>query len=220
MQSTISSGAQASLQPTSNLDKRTLRKRLRRERLLLTRQQRNYASFQAMRNLLPLAQYFSHHVTDKADIRVGVFIDAFGELPTQPLIDWAYRQGFSVYLPVVSAADKALNFAKLQHANVRQARLVRHRLGMHQPAYGETLRVQALDMLFMPLVAFDRHGHRMGMGGGFYDRTLAKVKGKPLKIGWAYDFQCVEQLEAHPWDVNLDMAVTPSRLWRFKRYVR
>lgn len=82
MQSTIPSGAQSSIQLTTTIDKRTLRKRLRRERLLLTRQQRNYASFQAMRNLLPVAQYFSHHVTDKADIR-KCFYYAFGELPTQ-----------------------------------------------------------------------------------------------------------------------------------------
>ena len=71
-----------------------------------------------------------------------------------------------------------------------------------------------LDVIICPLVAVDKHGNRMGMGGGFYDTTLGKsyrsgVK-KPLKIGWCYDFQVVEQLARQPWDVPLDGLITPN----------
>lgn len=199
-------------------DVRALRRQLRRQRLALTPRARLQASYQAVRQLRHVVQYVGHRGTRTAPIRVGVFVDAFGELPTQPLIDWAYRHGFWVYLPVVTSANKGLVFAKLAHTSLRQARLARHLLGMRQPASGARIRVDALDMVFMPLVGFDRQGHRIGMGGGFYDRTLAKAKAKPCKIGWAYDFQCVEQIDAAPWDISLDMAITPSRYWRFSRY--
>ena len=65
----------------------------------------------------------------------------------------------------------------------------------------------------MPLVGFDRLGHRLGMGGGFYDRTFAAESWRfrrPCLIGVAHDCQEVEQLSAQPWDVPLDALVTPS----------
>ena len=81
------------------------------------------------------------------------------------------------------------------------------------------LKASELNVLFMPLVAADKIGNRMGMGGGYYDRTLAKAKSKPLKIGWAYDFQLVDKLDSNPWDIKLDALITPSKLWLFRRYL-
>lgn len=196
----------------------TLRRQLRRQRLALTLRERQYASYQTIRQLRPIADYF-RQTQSQRPCKVGVFIDAFGELPTQPLIDWAIRYGFEIYLPVVTGMDKPLYFVKLPSKNSRNARLIRHSLGMQQPASGQRLHVNQLNILFMPLVAFDKDGYRMGMGGGFYDRTLAKTKTKPLKIGYAYDFQQVEKLTVNAWDVRLDMAVTPSKLYRFQRYL-
>ncbi|MGD4317440.1 5-formyltetrahydrofolate cyclo-ligase, partial [Xanthomonas citri pv. citri] len=94
-----------------------------------------------------------------------------------------------------------------------------HPLGMRHPEQGKMLKVAALDVLFMPLVAADKIGNRIGMGGGYYDRTLAKAKNKPLKIGWAYDFQLVDKLDSNPWDIKLDALITPSKLWIFRRYL-
>ncbi len=67
----------------------------------------------------------------------------------------------------------------------------------------------------MPLVALDKKGNRLGMGGGFYDKSLANCKNKPVKIGWAYDFQLVEKLNVNAWDIGLDIAVLPSGLMIF-----
>ena len=89
---------------------------------------------------------------------------------------------------------------------------------MRQPATGAYINARELDVIVMPLVAVDAQGNRMGMGGGFYDRTLAKTKQKPLKIGWAYDFQQVTALDSKPWDVKLDAAVFPSQRLIFRRY--
>lgn len=207
-----------SLNATSLSHQKTLRRQLRHQRLTLSPQQRLQKAHQAIRHLLPIARRFSSIKTTHS-VKVGVYLDAFGELPTQPLIDWAYRHGFWVYLPVVKKPNEPLVFVKVQRKNHRQLRLIRHQLGMQQPASEHCIYAHQLDILFMPLVAFDTAGYRMGMGGGFYDKTLAKTKHKPLKIGYAYDFQQVERLDVNPWDIKLDMAATPSKLYNFKRYL-
>ena len=150
---------------------------------------------------------------------MGIFADAFGEMPTQPLMDWARQRGYGIYLPVVTGKHQPLVFIEFTQKTWRQSRLPRHPLGMRQPEQGKMVKVAALDVLFMPLVAADKIGNRMGMGGGYYDRTLAKAKNKPLKIGWAYDFQLVDKLDSNPWDIKLDALITPSKLWIFRRYL-
>ena len=91
-----------------------------------------------------------------------------------------------------------------------------HRLGMQQPQSRKLIAASQLDIIFCPLVAVDEQGNRMGMGGGYYDTTLAHSHHfgltKPLKIGWCYDFQVVEQLACQSWDVPLDALITPSRI--------
>lgn len=191
-----------------------LRKSLRRQRLNLTKQQRKLASQQAMRylNHLPIRQ--------KKSMKIGVFVDAFGELPTQPIIDWAIKREYQVYLPVVINQHRPLKFCQFDSKKLVNARLVRHSLGMKQPILRNFINVNQLDVLFMPLVALDKQGKRLGMGGGFYDKTLAKCKKhQPLKIGWAYDFQMVQKLDSHVWDINLDMAILPNNLLIFNRYI-
>ena len=75
-----------------------------------------------------------------------------------------------------------------------------------------------LDLLVMPSLACDEFGTRIGMGGGFYDRTLANSPRKPYRLGLAHDFQFLNiQLERQTWDQPLDALLTPSKLHRFKR---
>ncbi|MDE0491492.1 5-formyltetrahydrofolate cyclo-ligase [Psychrobacter sp. A3] len=95
-----------------------------------------------------------------------------------------------------------------------------HRLGMPQNRHRHLLWATELDVIICPLVAVDKQGNRMGMGGGFYDTTLGRSyqsgASRPLKIGWCYDFQVVDKLERQPWDVPLDGLITPSGLMWFK----
>ena len=78
-----------------------------------------------------------------------------------------------------------------------------------------------LDMIFVPLVAFDLNGFRIGMGSGYYDRTFEKkleIKDmkSPVLIGLAYEFQKQECLNHQPWDVPLDMVVTELKIYKFR----
>ncbi|MFW2176601.1 MULTISPECIES: 5-formyltetrahydrofolate cyclo-ligase [unclassified Moraxella] len=197
--------------PTS---KSALRKQLNRQRQRLTVSERQRASHLAVRQLHHIAQQFCL----PKQAKIAVFVDAFGELPTQSLIDWATRQGFAIYLPVVTHPHQPLTFIQLAPTHLRKARLCRHAFGMRQPKKGRQLSAKKMDMIVVPLVAIDKQGYRMGMGGGFYDRTLAKTKTKPLTIGWAYDFQWVAQLPHEAWDIRLDGLVTPSHSVWFRRY--
>ena len=110
--------------------------------------------------------------------------------------------------------DKRLRFVPIYQSKLLNIPTRIHSLGMKQNHHRRLLWARELDVIICPLVAVDLNGNRMGMGGGFYDTTLGKSyrsgAKKPLKIGWCYDFQVVEQLERQPWDVPLDGLITPS----------
>ena len=99
-------------------------------------------------------------------------------------------------------------------------RLVRNRFGIPEPSLRQH-RIAlpwALDVILVPLVGFDSACRRLGMGGGFYDRTLGFLRHRthwrrPTLIGLAHECQRVAELEAQPWDVPLDMVVTEKRVY-------
>lgn len=81
----------------------------------------------------------------------------------------------------------------------------------------QMITLDRLDVMMVPLVAFDDSGQRLGMGGGFYDRTLQNWRQHGfLPVGVAHDCQQVERLPAEEWDVPLPAVLTPSRLWQWE----
>jgi 5-formyltetrahydrofolate cyclo-ligase len=96
-----------------------------------------------------------------------------------------------------------------------------NKFGILEPKLDQTLvkPVKELDLICTPLVAFDSHGHRLGMGGGYYDRTLAhwfKTGEGAQPMGLAHDCQHVEQLPTEAWDIPLPKIITPSQIWQWK----
>ena len=79
------------------------------------------------------------------------------------------------------------------------------------------IRPDLIDAIVVPLVAFDKRGNRMGMGGGFYDRMLKKVSAECLLIGVAYDFQLIENVPTESWDMPLDEVITPTTHFIFNK---
>ncbi len=188
-----------------------------RQRRALTAHERQQLARDASLHLIKLQQ----RLPSKA--KIGVYYDGFGELPTQPLLDWCQRLQYQVYLPVVGSLgnnDKRLRFAPIYHDKLINMPTYIHHLGMRQNESRQLLWARELDVIICPLTAVDRNGNRMGMGGGFYDTTLAKSyqsgASRPLKIGWCYDFQVIEELVRQPWDVPLDGLITPSGIRWFK----
>ena len=193
------------------------RRQFTRQRRQLTAGERRHYARMASLHLVKLQRRLSPNA------RIGLYYDGFGELPTQPILDWCQHLGYFPYLPVVGSLgndDKRLRFVPIYHAKLLNVPTRIHGLGMKQKHHRRLLWARELDVIICPLVAVDKNGNRMGMGGGFYDTTLSKSyksgAKKPLKIGWCYDFQVVEQLERQSWDVPLDAIITPSDLRWFR----
>jgi len=88
--------------------------------------------------------------------------------------------------------------------------------GIPEPADGHPRPLATHDVVLAPLVAFDSEGHRLGQGGGFYDRAMAsRNSGRPVMIGIAHSFQMVDSVPVESWDVPLDAVVTEDSVIEF-----
>ena len=143
--------------------------------------------------------------------RIALYWPADGELDPRPLLARAHRLSKVCYLPVLRPRpDRRLWFAP--YAPGAPLRL--NRFGIPEPRGHQGLRLaRHLDLLLMPLVGFDADCNRLGMGGGFYDRTLAYLRrhraaNRPRLIGLAHACQQVDHIEPQPWDIPLEAVVT------------
>jgi 5-formyltetrahydrofolate cyclo-ligase len=150
--------------------------------------------------------------------RVAAYIGADGELNPAPLFPILQSCRKQLYLPVLRPhPQRKLWFV---HHPVG-GELVANRFGIPEPPLKHRhIRLPwALDLILLPLVAFDADCNRMGMGGGFYDRTLAYLRHRrrwrrPRLVGVAHECQRAERLPLNEWDVPLDAVITESRVYR------
>ena len=139
------------------------------------------------------------------------------ELDTGPLLALARQRGCRISVPrITSTRHNRMRFEDLEGPLRTGA------FGISEPGGGAPRSARALDVVFMPLVGFDREGNRIGMGRGFYDRFFAHrarmhAWRRPLLVGIAYDEQCVPALHPAAHDVPLDALVTQSTVLRFRR---
>lgn len=144
--------------------------------------------------------------------RIACYFANDGEIDPAPLMSALWAQGKYCYVPVLSRlTHESLWFAPIEP----DTPLAPNRFGIPEPALHPRMFVRAreLDLILVPLVAFDAEGNRIGMGGGFYDRSLAFLVDrqswrKPRVLGVAHDFQRVEGLSPRPWDVPLHGVAT------------
>ncbi len=168
------------------------------------------AAGKAVLSILSSDDFFKTHRT------VASYVSFRGEVGTGPVNSWLIECGHTLALPVVDPVrDGEMGFYRA----TSNTRLAPGRYGIGQPEPAPELKVPELelDAVLLPLVGFDLEGNRLGMGGGYYDRLLKKVRGGARLIGLAYDFQRVERLEARGWDMRIDEVITPSGRVRFQR---
>lgn len=130
-----------------------------------------------------------------------------GELDLQYVIKHIWKMNKTCYLPVIGKNKfQKLSFAPFE----QQTELKKNKYGIPEPVISsrEATQAQDLDLVLIPLVAFDRDGNRIGMGGGFYDRTLSFMEQrntwlKPNIYGVAYEFQQVSSIKKDPWDIPM-----------------
>ena len=147
---------------------------------------------------------------------IAIYLSNDGELDTSLLIKELWNLNHAVYLPIIHPFNGAnLLFQRYEKNSPMRA----NRYGILEPKLNcsQICPLPALDYLLMPLVAFDKQGNRLGMGGGFYDRTLARLHEqnwqKPQLIGLAHECQKVEALPIESWDVPLKTIITPDKTY-------
>ena len=144
--------------------------------------------------------------------RIGVYASMPQELGTAPLIDLAQARGCAIYLPrITSLRSRTMRFVKISLESSAEG--TQHALGMHEPEGHDALSARFLDTIFVPAVALDPRGARLGHGIGFYDRTLAFRHLRhhwsgPRLVGLAYSFQVVPRVPMTATDVFMDTIVT------------
>ena len=183
-----------------------LRTEIRQRRKNLTPEQQADFALQAAERIIS-------HPKIQAAKTISVFLSFDGELDTAPLFARLWQEGTQLCLPVLHPFSPH-HLLFLRYAP--DTPLVRNRLKILEPRLDVTqvIPLSRLDIILTPLVAFDNHGQRLGMGGGFYDRTLEHWQdGGPYPIGLAHDCQQVDALPAEHWDVPLPEVITPGKMW-------
>ena len=188
------------------------RSQLRKE----IRQRRNELSITEQHTAaLALTERLSGHDKVQQAKRIAIYLSNDGELATANFIEWCWQQKKAVYLPVVHPFSSG-NLLFLQYQQDTQ--LVTNIYGILEPILdvNRVCPLAQLDVMCTPLVAFDDSGARLGMGGGFYDRSLANWQQTNIHpIGLAHDCQLVEKVPTDSWDIPLPEIITPSKNYRF-----
>lgn len=188
-------------------ERAALRTELRARRSALSASERIAASQALVGQLERIPEFLT-------DRRVGGYWAVDGELPLAALMQGLRARGQRWHLPVIDA-QRQLRFAPWR-AGIA---IATNRHGIPEPvcAAADLLAPAQLDVVLLPLLGFDRSGHRLGFGGGYYDRSFAFLKdrgeiGKPLLVGIGYALQEVAAIEAMPWDLHLDYIATEREL--------
>ena len=156
-------------------------------------------------------QQAAQHITEKAlklieqqrAKNIALYLAFDGEISTKPLINQLWQQGKHVYLPVLHPfVHGHLLFLRYLPDTPMKA----NKFGILEPHLNvkSVLPIEQLDIIFTPLVAFDKLGNRLGMGGGFYDRTLQNSQHRFITVGLAHQCQHVEALPIESWDIPLE----------------
>lgn len=189
-----------------------LRQKIIQERQLLTLQQRKSAAHQVAKHLFNSTLFLRSR-------RIAFYLPVNGELDSQPIMAHALTMKKLCYLPVLHPLQhNRLQFIAYEPGD----ELIPNRYGILEPKIQtqKLLLPAALDLVLTPLVSFDLKGNRLGMGGGYYDRTFHFLKRRiinhrpPYLIGLAYEFQKVETITCEAWDVPLHSVVTETQLYR------
>jgi len=201
--------SESSMSSPSMIQRQVIRQQVRHLRRAMTDDQQALAAEQ-------LADLALNYAPMTAARNIALFLSVDGELNTRPLIARLWHLKKAVYLPVLHPFSPGnllfLRYSPNTLLHINKLRIPEPPLDIRQ-----LITLDQLDLMMVPLVAFDQHGQRLGMGGGFYDRTLQNWRQHGfLPVGLAHDCQQVDNLPVAEWDVPLPAVITPSKLWQWE----
>ncbi|MBK4765372.1 MAG: 5-formyltetrahydrofolate cyclo-ligase [Pantoea sp. Brub] len=190
------------------LQRKKIRHNMSKLRRLITAKQQQFAAIQ-----------ITKYILDKIELsnvkNIALFLSIDGEIDTYPLINQLWNKQKNIYVPALHPLiPNNLIFIKYE----KNTHLVKNKLKFLEPKINHTkiIILKNIDIMLVPLVAFNDKGYRLGMGGGFYDRIIKNWKqDKFLPIGLAYDFQLTNSFPIANWDIPLPKILTPSKLWQW-----
>jgi 5-formyltetrahydrofolate cyclo-ligase len=141
---------------------------------------------------------------------IACYLPAPGEVDTRRIIARAWRMKKRVFVPVVEK-NGCMTFRKI----IAETALYKSDYGLYEPRNAESINPRLLDVVITPLVAFDTHKQRIGMGGGYFDRTFSFLANRntylhPKLVGVAFACQKVEEIRANPWDIRLFSVISEA----------
>ncbi|MEA1889303.1 MAG: 5-formyltetrahydrofolate cyclo-ligase [Pseudomonadota bacterium] len=192
-------------------DKKAIRQQFRKKRSALPAYRQHLASYAITDKVLRKISALKNAAT------IAFYVAKDGEIDLLPLMLHCIKHGRQCYLPVlVNPDEKTLRFAEW----IPGRDMAHNKYGIPEPVvpHHHLLPASEMDLIFMPLVAFDACGNRLGMGGGYYDRTLAeccyggsatKTK-KPFLVAAGHDVQYIPELPHDTWDIIPHITITPA----------
>lgn len=168
----------------------------------------------AERSVRIAERFFEHFDLTKIDyLHCFLPIEKFGEVDTRLIFDRTARE----FPSIVTLAPRT-DFESGEMESVRfdsAARLVRSKFGIDEPADSEKFASEKIDIVLAPLLCFDRRGHRVGYGKGFYDAFLRKCRADCAKFGLSFFEPIAEISDAAEFDFKLDGCITPENVYEF-----
>lgn len=186
------------------MPKTVLRQSILARRRALSAEERHAADIRAQQYLLDCPEF-------AAAATVALYAPVHGEVATGLLMEEASARGKRLLYPAVRHGS--IEFCAVALASA----LRKGTYGIAEPG-PECPRVDVAeaDLIVVPGVAFDRRGHRIGYGKGYYDRALHRLEGQGHLVGLCYEFQLVEKIVGEPHDVIMDMIVTDTKVVRLR----
>lgn len=188
-------------------ERKILRSELRERRRRLGAGERMAAAEGLVRALDNLPEFLT-------DPRIAGYWAIDGELPLHHVVNALRARGQQFHLPCISG-PRQLRFAAWRPGIALEP----NRYGIPEPSGAdvETVDGNALDVVLVPLLGFDRRGGRLGYGGGYYDATFSALRARtalasPVLVGIGYAAQELERIELSEWDVRLDFVATEVEL--------
>ena len=198
---------------TQAQSRQNIRKLMRERRNVLTDDEQKTSGYQLCEQIKKIVQ--PNDVT-------ALYLDNDGEVSTAQTIRYLQENKIKTLLPVMHSFNKGyLNFQTYRCLSNKDksdnTNMVENHFGILEPKLNvqDTYSLSQIDYIFMPLVAFDIYGNRLGMGGGFYDRTLSHIhnfSNRPKLCGLAHSCQQVDGLPEQSWDIPIDMIITPTKI--------
>jgi 5-formyltetrahydrofolate cyclo-ligase len=162
---------------------------------------------------LVLIQFQRLEIEIPALIMTYAPMESRNEFNTQLITDYCYfkNPGQALFYPVISQVDDSMFCMVVNDETV----FVKNKFGIEEPEDGLDMFPEEIDLVLVPLLAFDKRGYRVGYGKGYYDRFLKECRDDVVKVGFSY-FDPVDKIEdAGRHDVRLDYCITPGDIYRF-----